>query len=105
MTLPYTELGTFSFAYRSLGVHGLGISASSNFSVLYQASQLYLKKGAPLCLEEVAEAALRFERRLALGLAVAANDVYPITYGGLLKVHTAANSGSGGPGSDGKVTV
>ena len=94
MMLPYTELGTFSFSYRTLGIHGMGISASSNFAVLYEASQQYLRNGPPLCLEEVAAAALRFERQLARGqldrdLAVAADDVYPITHGGVLKVLTA----------------
>ncbi len=82
------ELGTFSFSYRSLAVHGMGISASSNFAVLYEASQLYLRHGAPVPRAEVAKTALRFERRWASKLAVAADDVYPITYGGLLKVTT-----------------
>ncbi|MBC7924458.1 MAG: hypothetical protein H7039_02270 [Bryobacteraceae bacterium] len=82
------ELGTFSFTYRSLSVHGMGISASSNFAVLYEASQLYLRNGAPVPREEVAKAALLFERRWASKLAVAADDVYPITYGGMLKVIT-----------------
>lgn len=82
------ELGTFSFTYRSLSVHGMGISASSNFAVLYEASQLYLRSGAPVPREEVAKAALLFERRWASKLAVAADDVYPITYGGMLKVIT-----------------
>ena len=57
------ELGTFSFSYRSLAVHGMGISASSNFAILYEASQLYLQHGGPVPREEVARAALRFERR------------------------------------------
>jgi hypothetical protein len=82
------ELGTFSFSYRSLSVHGMGISASSNFAVLYEASQLYLRNGAPVPREEVAQAALRFERRWASKLAVAADDIYPITYGGMVKVVT-----------------
>jgi hypothetical protein len=82
------ELGTFSFSYRSLSVHGMGISASSNFAVLYEASQLYLRHGAPVPRDEVAKAALLFERRWASKLAVAADDVYPITYGGMLKVIT-----------------
>lgn len=63
------ELGTFSFSYRSLAVHGMGISASSNFAVLYEAGQLYLRNGAPVPREEVANAALRFERRWASRLA------------------------------------
>jgi hypothetical protein len=103
--LSYTELGSFSFTYRSLGVHGIGISSSSSFAVLYEASQLYLKQGPPLPPEDVAKAALRFERRLALGSAVAADDVFPITFGGVLKVHTEPNTVNDGVMSDGEVSV
>lgn len=88
MSLSFMDLGTFSFRYRTLGVHGMGISASSNFVVLYEASQKSLRGGLPFCREELAQAAHAAERRLALGLAVAADDVYPITFGGVVKVHT-----------------
>jgi hypothetical protein len=88
MQHPHMEFGTFSFSYRTLGVHGIGISASSNFAVLYEAMRQFLKGGPPLCQENIAAAALQFERRLALGLAVAADDVYAITYGGVMKIFT-----------------
>jgi galactokinase/mevalonate kinase-like predicted kinase len=103
--MTYIELGAFSFSYRSLGVHGFGISSSSNFAVLYEAGQLFLRNGAPLSLEAVARAALRFERRLAFGGAVAADDVYPITYGGMLKVKTQPNTKVRGVIEDGSVSV
>lgn len=99
------ELGTFSFTYRSLGVHGMGISSSSNFAVLYEASQLYLQNGPPLAPEEVARAALRFERRWEANMAVAADDVYPITYGGVRKVITGPNTRKNGGIVDGQVTT
>jgi hypothetical protein len=89
--MHYTEIGSFSFSYGSLGVHGMGISSSSNFAVLYEAAQSYLRHGPPLSPRSIAEAALRFERRWALGAAVAADDVFPITYGGLVKVYTEPN--------------
>lgn len=101
----HAELGTFSFCYRSLGVHGLGISTSSNFAVLYEASQQFLKRRAPLCLADVAAAALRFERRLASGLAIAADDVYPITFGGIVEVQTTPRSRNGDSVEEGQVTV
>lgn len=83
----------------------MGISASSNFVVLYEASQTYLKHGPPLCRGEVAAAALRSERRLALGMAVAADDVYPITHGGVLLVRTTPNIGRGNQVSEGEVNI
>lgn len=88
MTTDYSELGTFSFTYRSVEVHGIGISASSNFAVLYEATQFYLKHGLPLDRRRIAESALAFERRLAAGAALAANDVFPITFGGAVIVRT-----------------
>lgn len=84
------ELGDFSFRYRSLAVHGFGISASSNFAVLYQASQLFFKHGPPASREEIARKALEFDRRQANDLCVAADDVYPIVYGGVVTVHTTS---------------
>lgn len=99
------DLGTFGFTFRSLGVHGFGISASSNFAVLYEASQQYLRNGPPLSKEQVARAALEFERRLADGAGLAADDVYPITMGGLNTVHTAPMNGRGKPVADGEVVV
>lgn len=41
-TDPYPKLGSFAFTYRSLNAHGIGISSSSNFAVLYEASQQFL---------------------------------------------------------------
>jgi len=103
--LSYNELGTFSFCYRTRGVHGMGISASSNFAVLYSASQEYLKHGPPFCREEIAATALQFERRQAQGLALAADDVFPIAFGGVLKVGTAPNTLVDNQEIAGKVTV
>jgi hypothetical protein len=100
-----TDLGTFSFTYRSLGVHGVGISASSNFAVLYEASQLYLYNGPPLSSREVARAALRFERHMAHSNAIAADDVYPIVYGGLVRVVTRPNTKVDDEVVDGDVLV
>jgi hypothetical protein len=48
---------------------------------------------------------LRFERRWAQGAAVAADDVYPITYGGLVKVLTRPNCRAGDSIEDGEVLV
>ncbi len=87
-TDPYPKLGSFAFTYRSLDAHGIGISLSSNFAVLYEASQQFLMHGAPLDRDRVARAALTFERRLGDGAALAADDVYPITHGGVVHVST-----------------
>ena len=89
--MEFTELGSFSFCYRTQGVRGMGFSSSSNFAVLYEAMNYYLRNGPPLDVAAVAEAALSFERRLALGMAVAADDVYPVVYGGVNKIQTSAN--------------
>lgn len=87
--LTYQELGTFAFSFRTRGVHGMGLSASSSFSVCYAGAQYYLKYGAPLCSESIAAEALRMERSQADGLALAADDVYPIVAGGVVRVRTA----------------
>jgi hypothetical protein len=68
----HSEIGTFEFTYRTLGMHGVGISASSNFAVLYEALQQYLRYGAPLDYADVASRRshssddLRLEQRLLL---------------------------------------
>lgn len=88
-------LGEYSFRYRSLAVHGFGISASSNFAVLSAASQLFLKGGPAFSLDDVAKRALEFDRSQTGNLCVAADDVYPIVYGGVVTVHTTLASGQG----------
>ena len=103
--MAHTELGTFSFTYRALGVHGVGISASSNFAVLYEACQLFLRHGPPISNEVVAKAALRFERHMAHANAIADDDVYPITYGGLVRITTKPNTLVDGAEIDGEVVV
>ena len=83
----------------------MGISASSNFAVLYAASQQYLKYGPPLSPNQVAIAALQFERSQAQGLAIAADDVYPIAQGEVLKICTTPNVNVDGKDIPGEVTV
>jgi hypothetical protein len=102
---PTTGLGTFSFTYRAPTLHGMGLSSSSNFAVLYEASQQYLRGGALPDPEAVARAALRFERRAEGARAVAADDVYPITYGGVLRVTTEPDTVPDGAPQPGPVRV
>ena len=102
---PTTGLGTFTFTYRAPTLHGMGLSSSSNFAVLYEAAQQYLRGGGLPAPEAVARAALRFERRNEGARAVAADDVYPITYGGVLKVHTEPDAMHDGVPQPGAVRV
>jgi hypothetical protein len=80
-----------SIVFHGRGVHGFGISSSSNFAVLYEGMQYFFRNGLPIDKTVVAQAALRFERRDRHAGAVAANDVYPIAWGGVVKVLTEPN--------------
>lgn len=84
----YQDLGAFSFCFRTRGVYGMGLSASSNFAVAYSGGQCDLKHGAPLCSKSIAAAALSMERSQAEGLALAVDDVSPIVFGGCVRVRT-----------------
>ncbi|MGD9856128.1 MAG: hypothetical protein AB7U20_14385 [Planctomycetaceae bacterium] len=75
--------------YNAPHVHGLGLSSSSCEFVIRAACHAYIKCGVPLSSARVALAALRMERGQAGGVALAAIDVYPITYGGVCMLHTA----------------
>lgn len=69
-------------------LNGFGVSASSNESVLRTLSRYCLVNGGPPAPEKLAKEALKLERRLADGRAIAANDVYPIVFGGIQMIHT-----------------
>jgi galactokinase/mevalonate kinase-like predicted kinase len=77
-----------SFRYRQPDLGGMGFSASSTRLVLDITRELYIETGDVPTKHDVARKALELERRLANGRAVAANDVYPIVFGGVLNTHT-----------------
>jgi galactokinase/mevalonate kinase-like predicted kinase len=81
--------------YRWCGLHGLGVSASSNRSLLEAAGQFYLAHGLPPILDQVVARALQSERALAGGHAIAAQDVAAIAYGGAQEIHTSASGAVG----------
>jgi len=82
------NVGVIRIRIRQPDIGGLGFSASSNETVLRVALRFYLVNGRIPTPEELAKEALKFERRMANGRAVAANEVYPIVFGGIQLLHS-----------------
>jgi len=66
---------------------GRGGAGSSREIVLNAARDIYFRDGPPVLEDDVARLALARERREA-GLPIAADDVYPIVFGGVVTVTT-----------------
>ena len=80
---------TWRWRFSGPGVGGAGASASSNQFLLDEAAREYLRRpGLPLDIEEIGMRAWGREKALAGGHAIAANDVFPILYGGVVMVRT-----------------
>lgn len=87
-------------------IHGIGVSSSSTFAIIYAASQIYLKtKAQPPSRADIARLALMFERASSSQHAIAAQDVYPITYGGAVKTITEPDTVCDGRIVQGKISV
>lgn len=80
-------------------VHGQGFSSSSNLEVLFAACRLLILGPHCVARQDVARAALASERHLAGGARIAANDVFPIVFGGVGVTQTWPITRADGGGS------
>ena len=81
-------ISTKSIIYHANAPHGMGLSGSSNLSVLLSASREILTSYPNLPLFRIAHQAHEHETILANGQTIAAQDVYPIVFGGTQMIKT-----------------
>ncbi len=86
--MSQSGISTHSFSYTANATHGVGLSGSSNLSVLLAASRVVLSSYPKIQLGKVARLAHEEETILANGQTIAAQDVYPITFGGAQIIKT-----------------